>query len=206
MKKTLLIVILIWYMICANAQYKIECGPQITSSPNYSKYAFNVNVISFGAGVIFNAKYMYNKSIAIGLTTGLDYLIPQSDWVDQLNSHVYGGDYQNYEAFIVPIRATGTYYFGEKLIKPYVGLESGVDLFISSHQWYYTGYSDHYWRTTKDNSSAFVFAPNCGLEFGMWKRAALDLNLKYNGFALSYVSFKIGVVFILAGKQNYHND
>jgi opacity protein-like surface antigen len=201
-KQTLLSVILVCFMTCANAQIKIECGPQLTSSPGYSKYAFNVNVISFGAGFMLDAKYMIRKSIGIGLTSGLDYLIPQSDWNTQLQQAGYVEDHQNYNAFIVPIRATFTYYFGEKLIKPYVGLESGVDLFISSHQYYYTGYSDHYWKTVNDNSSAFVFAPNCGLQFGIWKQAALDLNLKYNGFDLSYMSFKIGIVHILGEKQN----
>ena len=183
MKKTVVILLIALLYANVNGQVKIEIGPQFNGSMGSD--------FSSGTGFCIDAKYMVTKSIDIGLSIGFQHLFMASGWQERWYQQ-WHYNYSNANENLTPIRATFTYYFGDKLVKPYLGIETGVTKF---HKIY--DYADSSYGTLTDDvvESHFAFALNSGLDFELGKTVAIDLNLKYNGGDLSYVSAKIGLVF-----------
>jgi hypothetical protein len=184
MKKIVLLLIIALLYINVNSQIKVGVATQI-NSPMSSDY-------SFGVGIGVDAKYMIANSIGIGFTTGYQHFFMANGWEDSWYEQ-WGNEYKDANYNIIPIRATFTYYFGERSIKPYVGFETGINKLQWEYYYYYS--SDYGYVQNEGSETYFAFAPQAGLEIELGNVMALDLNLKYNGFEQSYISGKFGLVF-----------
>jgi hypothetical protein len=189
MKKTIIFVLFTLLVGFANAQIRLEFGPQLNGSSGSD--------FSAGAGAIVDVKYMLSKSIAVGVSAGYQHLFMASGWEDRWYQQ-WMVHYQNANENITPLRGTFAYYFGDKLIKPYIGAEAGL---TRLHVIY--DYKDSYYGILTDNykETHFAYALGGGLDVGLGKTLALDINLKYNGGDLSYLSCKFGLVFTFGERK-----
>jgi hypothetical protein len=189
MKKALLILLVTLLVSVTQAQVKIEIGPQVN--------AMLADDFSIGAGGFGEARYMISKSLGLGLSAGFQHIFMASDWQDQWYKE-WGTIYYEASYNILPIRATVNYYFGDGKIRPYAGFETGITKFYEHYTYDYSGYGE----VPVDNTETkFAFAPQAGLEIGFGKSLGFDMNFKYNGFDLDYLSFKFGIVLIIGGNK-----
>jgi opacity protein-like surface antigen len=177
-----ILLIFSFLLTVVNAQIKLEIGTQINGPMDED--------FSTGAGIFADAKYMVNNSIGIGLSVGYQHLFMASGWETRWYEE-WGYRYSDANYNILPIRATCNYYFGKKLFKPYLGIETGVTKFYEEYTYYDSSYGD---LTNESDDTKFAFAPQAGFEYGLGKTISLDFNIKYNGFDMNYISTKFGVV------------
>ncbi len=177
-----------------NVLVKIEFGPQI-DSPYDSDLKLGVG---FGADL----KFLVANCFGIGINVGYQHLFMADDWQTQWYAK-WGGNYQNANYRTTQIRATFTYYFGSGTLKPYLGIETGINKIHGYYEVeeYDIGEDSYYSNDVEYTDNHFAFAFNGGLEIGLGKTVALDLNLKYNGFDESYISGKFGFVLNFGSKN-----
>jgi opacity protein-like surface antigen len=176
----------------SNVLVKIGFGPQIDSPYD--------NDLSLGVGFGSDLKFLIANCFGIGLNVGYQHLFMADDWADQWKAK-WGNKYQNADYRTTQIRGTLTYYFVNSTLNPYLGIEMGVNKIHGHYEYeeYDTGEDYNYWVDDDYTDNHFAYAINGGLEIGLGKTVALDLNLKYNGGDESYVSGKFGLVFNICG-------
>jgi len=189
MKKLIFLLVLTFLISNIQAQVKVEVGPQF-GGPMSDDFRSTI-------GGDINVNYMLTSQIAIGATMGYHHIIMADNW-KEIWYEKWGTVYTDANYNLMPIRATFTYYFNESNLKPYLGFEAGMN----KKTGYYTYYYDSYYGDERidDSETSFAFAGQAGLEIGLGKACAIDLNLKYNSSNLSYISGKIGLVFTLGNK------
>ncbi len=189
MKKLVLFLVIILSFKSAQAQFKMGIGPQVNIPLNSD--------FSLGAGFSADAKYMITEQLGIGITIGYQHFFMADNWKDVWYDK-WGVRYNDANFNLTPIRATLSYYFGTGKLKPYIGMETGINKF----HWTYT-YQDRIYDelSTDFTETHFAFALNTGMEISLGNTVAFDVNLKYNGFDESYVSGKFGIVVTLGGNK-----
>jgi hypothetical protein len=192
MKKTFLTLLFTIFVLTISAQIKIELGPQF-NGPSGDDF-------SSGVGAIFEGRYMVTKSLGIGASIGYQHLNMKAGWESRWYKQ-WGYVYSDANYNIMPIHLTLQYYIGEKSNRPYVGVETGITKLWEEYSYIYSGYGK---LTNTSDQTYFVLAPQAGIEFTLSKRVSLDLNIKYNGMDLNYISLKAGLVIIL-GEQKSSN-
>jgi outer membrane protein W len=182
MKKIGFIISLVLLVTYASAQFKFELGPQINGPMDKD--------FSAGAGIIVDAKYMVTDAIGVGLTAGYQHLFMADGWEARWYQE-WGYSYSDANYNVLPIHATFTYYLNKNKLNPYFAIETGITKLYEEYTYYDSSYGD---LTNESNDGHFAFCPQVGFEYPIGKFVSIDLNVKYNGFDLNYLSTKFGIV------------
>lgn len=173
MKKVLFTAILaIATSVSANAQWKVgaDLGLQVPIGTYGDAYGL-------GFGFAVSGEYLVTESIGVGLQIGYFSIGSGSGLYDTGMS-------------LVPITATGKYYFMTEGLKPYAGLDLGL---------YRIGF-DYGFGLGVASETKFGLAPVAGVQYEFTDNWALDGNLKYNyiaaeGKAFTTFGINVGVVY-----------
>ncbi|MDR1729134.1 MAG: porin family protein [Prevotellaceae bacterium] len=181
MKKVIFTAILaISTAVSVNAQWKAgaDLGIQIPIGTFGDAY-------NLGVGGTVAGEYLVTESIGAGL---------------QLGYFSFGGKeimgIETGSMSVVPITATGKYYFLREGFKPYAGLDLGFYvLSFESPDLFGLG-------SITVSETKFGLAPVLGLQYEFSDNWALDGNLKYNyvtasGDALSTFGINVGIVYTI---------
>jgi hypothetical protein len=194
MKKAILTFVIFLIVLISNAQVmiKLGIGPNLPVGDMSDSWAA-------GAQVEVNAKYLINGKIGVGVTSGYQHFF-ETDW---------GNSYDDISYEIIPIRFQGAYYFGKGKVKPYAGMELGVNL--TNVEYTYYGYSSsYYWEHVDRSKARFGGAPTFGILFDFSRVIGLDISLKYNFVVsddeyksekTSYISTNLGLVLKFGGSE-----
>ncbi len=182
MKKVLLLVaILLAGMASANAQ-----------SENYKAFKVDLGTlyaipggdgVKAGAGFYIEPKYNLTDNIALGLK--MEWAVMGAEEQDGMSIDISAlGSYQ----------ITGDYYFGDKRVRPFVGLGTGIYA-LGSAEYDVAEALINENTGTVDFGSKFGFAPRAGLLLGHFR-----LGMEYNIItgledgmeSRNYLSFKVG--------------
>jgi len=140
-----------------------------------------------GFGGEFNAKYLVNGNIGIGLGVGY-YTFGLKDIYEHghpLHNSLKG----NYS--IIPIVGKFSYAFGPFTLKPYLGADLGLYIYGLNHEY------PAEWGGLKSlgSDNIFGFAPVFGFEYSISENFGLDINTKCNFFNnLCTVAVSAGIV------------
>lgn len=184
MKKLVIFLLLINVAVASYAQVRLSPG-LILSSPSSSTYSF-----ALGTGMGVN--YIINKKVSFGIYGSYEHFFNANGWEDKWMED-WGYEYRDNNRNVSQFRVNFHYYFGDKLVRPYVGCDLGV-----TKQYIYYEYKDSYygWLHVDNTETSLGFSPILGLEISLSDRIFFDTLLKYNGFDVSYLSCKIGLSFI----------
>ncbi|MBX3101520.1 MAG: outer membrane beta-barrel protein [Bacteroidetes bacterium] len=123
---------------------------------------------SGGGGAELRARFYPMDKLHLGLNTGF-YVYPSASTVNGQALSVEG------TTSIIPITAGIEYYFFDKIVKPYIGLDFG--LYMSSVKSTVEVLNTKTTTTKSDNN--FGIAPNAGVMFGLSPVTNLNIGVKY---------------------------
>ena len=136
-----------------------------------------------GFGGEFNAKYLVNRTIGIGL--GLGYYTFGIKDLYEPEHPLYNSLKGNYS--IIPIIGKFSYAFGPFAFKPYIGADLGLYIYGMNQEW--NGLK------SSGSDNHFGIAPAFGFEYSISENFGLDINTKCNFFSnLCTVGVNAGIV------------
>ncbi|MCL2328164.1 MAG: porin family protein [Bacteroidetes bacterium] len=176
----------------ANAQVKLGAnfGLQIPLG-NFLEEIENPYDMGFGGNI--TGKYMVTENIGAGLGFGFYYLEFKGGYLINIDFIVPCYDYKEVlrkGITIMPVTASGYYYFRKKSFKPYVGVELGAYMMRVSYKYEYDA----------ETETHFGFAPVVGAQYDLFKSFGLNVNLKesyiFGGtYGICVASINIGIVY-----------
>lgn len=189
LKKWELLIIGVSLSFAVNAQIRVEAGSQI-NAPTESYF-------SCAIGGYVEAEYNFMKSLEAGLYIGAQHILMTDDWQKQWKES-WGYSYKDADETLFPVKVSLLYHFSVRKFQPYAGIETGITKFHTVYSYYDSAYG---WLTNNYSESHFTLSARAGFYLKMTQHAGVDLNVRYNGLDLNYLSASAGIFFQIGNEK-----
>ncbi|MEI6576974.1 MAG: OmpW family outer membrane protein [Bacteroidota bacterium] len=129
-----------------------------------------------GIGINVDGEYFVNPSFSVGANTGM-----YNFSYDTKNDSLVKFDKSTYK--IIPLNLKGTFYFGKGPLRPFFGINLGMNIISSKIN--FSVNQDSLWlRNEKiDKMTKFGLAPMVGILYDITDQLLLNVNLRYESIS-----------------------
>ncbi|MCL2328165.1 MAG: porin family protein [Bacteroidetes bacterium] len=169
----------------ANAQVKLGANFGLQFPLSINNFVEAKYDMGFGGNI--TGEYMVTKNIGTGLGFGFYYLGEIKGHYNYIDHCEPCKGCYDKDITMMPVTASGYYYFRKKSFKPYAGVELGVYMMRVSYESVYDA----------ETETHFGFAPVVGAQYDLFKSFGLNVNLKNNftSGGTCVTSINIGIVY-----------